>query len=172
MCGAMRRKLTMVLGPLGFRGLRQFSRYVQAACLGARIGRRGEIASESFPLALADAPLPTWTLHRMPTVTYIGFSGESHSVDVPVGESVMQGAFDNNVPGIDADCGGECACATCHVYIDPQWQQQVGPIPSGSDEEAMLSFAAVTQDNSRLSCQIVMTEALDGLVVTMPDGQH
>lgn len=108
----------------------------------------------------------------MPTVTYIEFSGASHSVDVPVGQSVMQGAFDNSVPGIDADCGGECACATCHVYIDAQWQQLVGPIPSGSDEEAMLSFAAVTQDNSRLSCQIVMTEALDGLVVTMPDGQH
>lgn len=108
----------------------------------------------------------------MPTVTYIEFNGERHTVDVPAGNTLMQGAFDNSVPGIDADCGGECACATCHVYVESQWQEAVGPIPPGSDEEAMLSFAAVTQPNSRLSCQVEITEALDGLVVSMPEGQH
>ena len=108
----------------------------------------------------------------MPTVTYIEFDGQSHTVEVAAGQSLMQGAFENNVPGIDADCGGECACATCHVYIEPQWQDLVGPIPPDSDEEAMLSFAAVTQPNSRLSCQVEVTDALDGLVVRMPEGQH
>ena len=108
----------------------------------------------------------------MPDVTYIEYSGESHTVDVPVGNSVMQGAFDNGVPGIDADCGGECACATCHVFIEPEWQAAVGPVPPDSDEAAMLSFAAVTQDNSRLSCQIEMRDELAGLVVRLPEGQH
>ena len=79
-------------------------------------------------------------------------------MDVPVGTSVMRGAVDNNVPGIDADCGGECACATCHVYVDAAWLPKIGtPVP-GSQEAAMLSFAAVAQPDSRLSCQITMTE--------------
>jgi len=108
----------------------------------------------------------------MPQVTYIEYDGTEHVIDVPLGVSVMRGAVDNNVPGIDADCGGECACATCHVYVDPLWLAQIGaPVP-GSQEASMLSFAAVAQDNSRLSCQIAMTEALDGLVVRMPEGQH
>jgi len=108
----------------------------------------------------------------MPTITYIEYDGTQHTIEVEVGKSVMQGAFDNNIPGIDADCGGECACATCHVYIEPEWVEAVGPVPGGSDEESMLSFAAVTQDNSRLSCQIGVTESLDGLVIRMPEGQH
>ncbi|MFT5390551.1 MAG: 2Fe-2S ferredoxin [Gammaproteobacteria bacterium] len=108
----------------------------------------------------------------MPTITYIEHDGTPHNVDVAVGNTVMDGAFDNNVPGIDADCGGECACATCHVYIDSAWIEAVGPIPTGSTEESMLSFAAVTEETSRLSCQIPVTEALDGLVVRMPEGQH
>ncbi|MEZ5729802.1 MAG: 2Fe-2S iron-sulfur cluster-binding protein [Burkholderiaceae bacterium] len=106
----------------------------------------------------------------MPKVTYIEYDGTEHPVDVPVGASVMEGAVDNGVPGIDADCGGQCACATCHVYIDPAWVDKTGS--RTEMEESMLGFAAVTQENSRLSCQIKMTDALDGLVVRMPEGQH
>ena len=108
----------------------------------------------------------------MPKVTYIEHSGVEHHVDVPLGLSVMRGAVDNNVPGIDADCGGECACATCHVYVQEPWLTQLGPPEPGSQEASMLSFAAVAQPNSRLSCQLKMTEALDGLVVRLPEGQH
>ena len=108
----------------------------------------------------------------MPKITYIEHDGTPHEVQVPVGKSVMQGAIENNVPGIDADCGGECACATCHVYVDDKWLNQVGLPEPGSQEASMLSFAAVTQPDSRLSCQIPVTDALDGLVVRMPEGQH
>jgi 2Fe-2S ferredoxin len=108
----------------------------------------------------------------MPKVTYIEFNGTEHVVDVPLGLSVMRGAVDNNVPGIDADCGGECACATCHVYLEPIWLEKIGTPPPGSQEASMLSFAAVAQPNSRLSCQITMTEELDGLTLRMPEGQH
>jgi ferredoxin, 2Fe-2S len=108
----------------------------------------------------------------MPKVTYIEYSGREHEVELPVGRSVMRGAVDNNIPGIDADCGGECACATCHVYVDSAWLERTGtPIP-GSQEASMLSFAALAQPNSRLACQIAMREDLDGLVVRMPEGQH
>lgn len=108
----------------------------------------------------------------MPHITYIEFDGTEHQVDVAVGSTVMDGAFDNNIPGIDADCGGECACATCHVFIDDAWFSVVGPVPENSAEESMLSFAAVTAETSRLACQIPVTEALDGLVIRMPEGQH
>jgi 2Fe-2S ferredoxin len=108
----------------------------------------------------------------MPRVTYIEFNGTPHEVDVPLGLSVMRGAVDNNVPGIDADCGGECACATCHVYVDAAWLGKIGLPEPGSQEASMLSFAAVAQPDSRLSCQIKMREELDGLVVRMPEGQH
>jgi len=108
----------------------------------------------------------------MPKVTYIEFNGTEHRVEVPVGLSVMRGAVNNGVPGIDADCGGECACATCHVYVDPAWLDKTGMPPTGSMEESMLGFAAVREPNSRLSCQIAMRDELDGLVVRMPDGQH
>jgi 2Fe-2S ferredoxin len=106
----------------------------------------------------------------MPKVTYIEYNGTEHVQEVPVGLSVMRGAIDNNVPGIDADCGGECACATCHVFVDATWLAATGT-PS-EQEASMLSFAATKQDNSRLSCQIPMTAALDGLVVRMPEAQH
>jgi ferredoxin, 2Fe-2S len=108
----------------------------------------------------------------MPKVTYIEFDGTEHPVEVPVGLSVMRGAVNNAVPGIDADCGGECACATCHVYVDPAWVGLIGAPPPGSQEETMLSFAAEAEANSRLSCQIAMRDELDGLVVRMPQGQH
>ncbi len=106
----------------------------------------------------------------MAKVTYIEFNGTSHTVDVKVGNSVMEGAIKNNVPGIDADCGGACACATCHVYVEPEWREATG---ERSDmEESMLDFAENVKDSSRLSCQIKVTEALDGLVVKMPESQH
>lgn len=106
----------------------------------------------------------------MPRITYVEHNGTEHAVEVPVGLSVMRGAVDNNVPGIDADCGGECACATCHVFVDPAWEAKTGE--ASEQEASMLSFAATKQDNSRLSCQIEMTAALDGLVVRMPEAQH
>ena len=108
----------------------------------------------------------------MPKITYVEFSGREHQVEVPLGLSVMRGAVDNNIPGIDADCGGECACATCHVYVDETWLTKIGLPPDGSQEATMLSFAALAEPNSRLSCQIKVSDELDGLVVRMPEGQH
>jgi ferredoxin, 2Fe-2S len=106
----------------------------------------------------------------MPKITFFEHDGTRHDVEATAGQSLMRAAVDSGVPGIDADCGGECACATCHVYVDPAWFDKTG---ARSDmEQSMLSFAAVTQDNSRLSCQIVVDDALDGLVVRLPDGQH
>ena len=110
----------------------------------------------------------------MPKITFIEHNGTAHTVETEAGLSVMLAAITNNVPGIDADCGGECACATCHVYIEPEWQEKVtreAGLPN-AQEASMLSFAATTQDNSRLSCQINVTAALDGLIVRMPEGQH
>jgi ferredoxin, 2Fe-2S len=106
----------------------------------------------------------------MPKITYIEFNGTKHVVDVPVGTSVMRGAVDNQIPGIDADCGGACACATCHVYVEPSWFDKLAP--KNAMEEDMLGFAAVTQQYSRLACQLPVTDAMDGLVVAMPEGQH
>ena len=108
----------------------------------------------------------------MPKITYIEYGGREHQVEVPLGLSVMRGAVDNNIPGIDADCGGECACATCHVYVDEAWLGTTGMPEAGSQEASMLSFAALAQPNSRLSCQIKVCAALDGLIVRMPEGQH
>ena len=106
----------------------------------------------------------------MAKIKYIEHNGKEHVVEVKSGMTVMEGAVKNMIPGIDADCGGECACATCHVYIENAWFAKTGA--RTEREESMLSFAAVTQDNSRLSCQIPMTNELDGLVVSLPEGQH
>jgi ferredoxin, 2Fe-2S len=108
----------------------------------------------------------------MPGVTYIEFNGEEHTVEVPVGTTLMRGAVDNNVPGIDADCGGQCACATCHVFVDAAWLDKTGLPEPGSQEATMLSFAASAEPNSRLSCQIKMRQDLAGIVLRMPEGQH
>ena len=106
----------------------------------------------------------------MPKVKYIEQGGKEHDVDVPAGWSVMEGAVKNLVPGIDADCGGACACATCHVYVDQEW---LGKLPPKAEmEETMLDFAQDVQSNSRLSCQIQMTPELDGLIVRLPGSQH
>ncbi|MFN5511360.1 MAG: 2Fe-2S iron-sulfur cluster-binding protein [Burkholderiales bacterium] len=106
----------------------------------------------------------------MPKVTFIEHNGTRHTVEAETGLSLMRAAVDNNVPGIDADCGGECACATCHVYVEGDWLARTGE--KSDMESSMLGFAAVTQDNSRLSCQIHMSAELDGLVVSLPEGQH
>ena len=106
----------------------------------------------------------------MPKIKYIEHNGKEHEIDVPNGWSVMEGAVKNLVPGIDADCGGACACATCHVYVDPQW---IGKLQPKQDmEETMLDFAQDLQETSRLSCQIKVAPELDGLVVRMPKSQH
>ena len=105
----------------------------------------------------------------MPKITYIEHSGTEHVIDVANGLSVMEGAVRNLVPGIDADCGGACACATCHVYVDPDWFDKTGT--REPMEESMLDFADEVKDTSRLSCQIKVCDALDGLVVRMPEHQ-
>jgi len=106
----------------------------------------------------------------MPKITYIEFDGTEHTVEVRNGLTVMEGAIKNNVPGIDADCGGACACATCHVYVDEAWRAKTGT--ASTMEESMLDFAQNVEPNSRLSCQIKVTDALDGLIVRMPEEQH
>ena len=106
----------------------------------------------------------------MPKITYIEYSGKERTVDVPEGWTVMEGAVKNRVPGIDADCGGACACATCHVYVDPAWLPKLPP--RQEMEEQMLDFAQEVKTNSRLSCQIKVGPALDGFVVRTPKTQH
>ena len=106
----------------------------------------------------------------MAKITYIQFDGTETAVEIKPGLSVMEGAIKNNIPGIDADCGGACACATCHVYVDEAWRDKTGE-PSAM-EESMLDFADEVQPNSRLSCQIRVTDGLDGLVVRLPENQH
>lgn len=105
----------------------------------------------------------------MARVTYLDPAGTRHDLDVPAGRSVMEGAIRGGVPGIDADCGGACACATCHVYVAPDWLAATGV--AGEAEESMLEFALEPRANSRLSCQIEVTPALDGLVVRVPPRQ-
>jgi len=106
----------------------------------------------------------------MPKITYIENNGKEHVIDAPVGQTVMEAAIKHGVPGIDADCGGACACATCHVYVDPAWTDKTGE--ASSMEQSMLDFANDVEDTSRLSCQIKVTDALDGLVVRLPRSQH
>ncbi|WP_291845501.1 2Fe-2S iron-sulfur cluster-binding protein [Maricaulis sp.] len=105
----------------------------------------------------------------MPKITYIEHNGTEHAIEVATGLTVMEGAVRNLVPGIDADCGGACACATCHVYVDPAWVEKTGS--REAMEESMLDFAEAVQETSRLSCQIKVTDELDGLVVRMPQNQ-
>ena len=105
----------------------------------------------------------------MAKITFIQHSGTEQTVDGLPGMSVIETAVKNMVPGIDADCGGACACATCHVYIEPEWVEKVGA--RNPMEEDMLDFAFDVRDNSRLSCQIKVSDALDGLRVKVPEKQ-
>ena len=105
----------------------------------------------------------------MAKITYIEYSGKSHTVEVQNGLTIMEGAVQNNVPGIDADCGGGMACATCHVYVNDEW---LGKLPDKEDgEEDMLDMAFEPKKFSRLSCQLMVTDDLDGLVVNLPTKQ-
>ena len=105
----------------------------------------------------------------MAKITYIEFDGTPHEVEVASGMSVMEGAIDNNIPGIEAECGGACSCATCHVYVDPAWVEATGT--AAHIEQDMLECAMDLEDTSRLSCQIKVTDELDGRIVRMPELQ-
>lgn len=105
----------------------------------------------------------------MAKITFIEYDGERRIGKGQAGMSVMEVAVQNRVRGIDADCGGACACATCHVYVEPEWREAVGR--RGLVEQDLLSFALDVRDESRLSCQIRVTEELDGLVVRVPEKQ-
>lgn len=105
----------------------------------------------------------------MPKVTLVEFNGTDHTIDAESGKSLMLNAIDHGVPGIDADCGGACACGTCHVFVDPTWFQTSGePNPL---EDAMLAMRPDREAVSRLSCQIEITDAMEGMVVRMPEYQ-
>ncbi len=106
----------------------------------------------------------------MPKVSFTTAAGKVYEVEAKAGTTLMEAAVKNNVPGIDADCGGACACATCHVYVDAPWFDQLNK--AQPMETSMLDFAEDVQPNSRLSCQIVLTEALNGLSVHLPESQH
>ena len=107
----------------------------------------------------------------MPNVTYISHTGETTTIDVPVGTTVMENAVKNGIEGIVAECGGAMLCATCHVYVDPAFLDKLDPI--GEEQDEMLgATAAERKPNSRLSCQIRMKPQLEGLIVRMPDRQY
>jgi len=105
----------------------------------------------------------------MPKITYIEHNGKTHTIDVAKGLSVMEGAIQNNIPGIDADCGGGMACATCHVYVKEEWFDKLPKKEDG--EEDMLDMAYEPKKYSRLSCQLTVSEELEGLVVKLPEKQ-
>jgi 2Fe-2S ferredoxin len=105
----------------------------------------------------------------MPSVTLIEFDGQSHTIEAEVGKSLMLNAVENAVPGIDADCGGAGACGTCHCFVEPDWQQRTGD--ADALEESMLGMRPDRVDSSRLSCQIDVSDDMDGLVVRLPEYQ-
>ena len=105
----------------------------------------------------------------MPKITYIDSSGNKKTIEVSNGLSVMEGAVQNNLPGIDADCGGGMACATCHVYVKEDWFNKLNKIEDA--EQDMIDMAFEPKKNSRLSCQLVVSEELDGLIVDIPSKQ-
>ncbi|MXN63690.1 2Fe-2S iron-sulfur cluster binding domain-containing protein [Stappia sp. GBMRC 2046] len=105
----------------------------------------------------------------MPKITYVAPDGTKSEIDAPVGSTVMENAVKNMVDGIEAECGGACACATCHVYVDDAWAEKIGT-PQAMEED-MLDFAYDVRPTSRLSCQIKVNEELDGLVVHIPERQ-
>lgn len=106
----------------------------------------------------------------MAKITYIEPNGAERIIDVKAGMSLMEGAVNNSVEGIEADCGGVCACATCHIYVAQEWLEAAGP--RTDIEEAMLDLANEVRDNSRLSCQVKVTDALDGLTLSIPENQR
>ena len=107
--------------------------------------------------------------HPMPKITYITHDDQSRTIEVQNGLTVMEGAVQNDIPGIDADCGGGMACATCHVYVKEDWFNKLPKKEEG--EEDMLDMAFEPKKNSRLSCQLVVSDELDGLIVDIPSKQ-
>ena len=105
----------------------------------------------------------------MPKITYIEHNGKSHTLNVENGLTVMEGAIQNDIPGIDADCGGSMACATCHVYVKEEWVDRINKKNEGEDD--MLDQAYEPKKNSRLSCQISVSDEIEGLVVNLPEKQ-
>ena len=105
----------------------------------------------------------------MPKITYIEHTGKTHTIDVPNGLTVMEGAVQNDIPGIDADCGGSMACATCHVYVKEEWFDKLPKKEDG--EEDMIDMAYEPNKFSRLSCQLIVSDELEGLVVNLPEKQ-
>ena len=105
----------------------------------------------------------------MPKITYIDYQGNSKTIQVDSGLTVMEGAIQNDISGIDADCGGSMACATCHVYVEDKWLNKLSKQEDG--EVDMIDMAFEPKKNSRLSCQITVTDELDGLTVTTPEKQ-
>ena len=108
-------------------------------------------------------------IHHMPKINYITHDNQSHNIEVQNGLTVMEGAVQNDIPGIDADCGGGMACATCHVYVKEEWLDKLPKKEDG--EEDMLDMAFEPKKNSRLSCQIIVSDELDGLTVNIPSKQ-
>ena len=108
-------------------------------------------------------------INYMPKITYKDYNGNSKTINVESGLSVMEGAIQNDIPGIDADCGGSMACATCHVYVEEKW---LNKLPKAEDaENDMIDMAYNPKKNSRLSCQIILSDELDGLEITTPEKQ-
>ena len=105
----------------------------------------------------------------MPKITYTNKSNNSKTIDVESGLTVMEGAIQNDIPGIDADCGGSMACATCHVYVEEKWLNKLPKVEDAEND--MIDMAFEPKKNSRLSCQIIVTDELDGLIVTTPEKQ-
>ena len=108
----------------------------------------------------------------MPTITLIQHSGESYTVEADDGATVMEVAIDNDIDGIIGECGGCCSCATCHCYVDDAWVAKAGTTTSQDERDMLESTSAPVKVNSRLSCQIIMTAELDGLVVHLPEHQY
>lgn len=106
----------------------------------------------------------------MVAITFIEPDGDKHELDVPEGWNLMEAAVRNGVEGIDAECGGACCCATCHVYLDSRYMPSL-PVPNVTEDELLDCTAEVCQDNSRLACQVEVTEDLDGVVITIPQTQ-
>ena len=106
----------------------------------------------------------------MAKITYIEHSGKSHTIEVQNGLTVMEGAIQNNIPGIDADCGGSMACATCHVYVKEEWFNKLPKKEDG--EEDMLDMAHEPNKFSRLSCQLTVSDKLEGMIVNLPEKQN
>ena len=105
----------------------------------------------------------------MPKITYVEHNGEKRTINVDKGLTVMEGAIQNEIPGIDADCGGGMACATCHVYVKEEWLNKLPKVEEA--EKDMIDMTSYPKSNSRLSCQIIVSEDLDGLTVQTPDKQ-